>query len=112
MDILDGAQGQDTFVFTSVTDSPNLKSIDQIKNFELGDHIDLSGIDANTSQSGDQIFNFGGSSSNKQALPNSVNWYVNGSNTYVQADVDGNTTADFFIQLIGKYNLTTSDFIL
>jgi len=109
-DLLYGGEGQDTFVFRLVADSsPILKNADQIKDFD-GDRIDLSAIDADVSQSGKQDFHFGGS--NKQAQPNSVTWYVNGNNTIVQADVDGNTTPDFFIQLSGAPNLTSSNFVL
>jgi Ca2+-binding RTX toxin-like protein len=110
-DLLFGGEGQDTFVFTSVGDSPSLKTSDQIKDFD-GDRIDLSAIDANISQSGKQDFAFGGN--NKQVQSNTVTWYVTGNNTIIQADVDGDSkkTADLVIQLSGVHNLTASDFVL
>ena len=100
-DILIGGQGADNFVFAALTDSaPSAR--DLITDFVHGsDIIDLSAIDANTARSGfgDQAFLYGGQ--NTHAVANSVTWYedlVNG-NTIVQADVNGNTTADFQIVL-------------
>ena len=47
-----------------------------------------------------------------------ITWYQNGGNTFVQGDVNGDTTADFLIQLTGTIPLSMSgsgiaqDFIL
>ncbi|WP_208647119.1 hypothetical protein [Mesorhizobium kowhaii] len=46
-------------------------------------------------------------------VAHSVTWYEGGGNTIVQADVDGNTTADLTIILTGiNHNLTGLDFSL
>ena len=46
-------------------------------------------------------------------VANSVTWYESGGNIFVQADVNGNTTADLTLKLTGiNLNLTASDFWL
>jgi hypothetical protein len=75
------------------------------------DIIDLSAIDANAKAGGNQAFAFAGQDAN--AVANSVTWFESGGNTIVQADVNGNTTADLTVVLTGiNHNLTASDFIL
>ena len=76
------------------------------------DIIDLWAIDANTSAGGNQAFAFGGQNAN--VVANSVTWFENGSgNTIIQADVNGNTAADFMITLTGtNHNLSAFDFML
>ena len=110
-DLLTGGLGADRFVFSALADSvPGTP--DLITDFVHGtDIIDFSGIDANTSSSGNQAFAFGGQNAN--VVANSVTWFENGGNTFIQADVNGNTTADFMITLTGtNHNLSASDFIL
>ena len=75
------------------------------------DLIDLSAIDANTSLGGNQAFAFGGQNAN--VVARSVTWFETGGNTIIQADVNGNTTADLMITLTGtNHNLSASDFVL
>ena len=110
-DNLTGGGGSDKFLFTDATDStPSARDV--ITDFMQGvDIIDLSGVDANTSKAKDQAFAFGGQNSN--VVANSVTWFESGGNTIVQADVNGNTTADLTIVLTGiNHNLSASDFIL
>lgn len=60
-DKLTGGAGRDVFVFTAATDSPNSLP-DVITDFNrlLGDRIDVSAIDANTSLAGNQAFTWVG----------------------------------------------------
>jgi hypothetical protein len=75
------------------------------------DIIDLLAIDANTSLSRNQAFAFSGQ--NADVVARSVTWFESGGNTIIQADVNGNTTADLMITLKGtNLNLLASDFIL
>jgi Ca2+-binding RTX toxin-like protein len=112
-DTLTGGAGLDQFLFTASADS-SPSAPDLITDFvHGGDIIDFSAIDANTSSnaSGDQPFAFAGPNSN--VVANSVTWFESGGNTIVQADVEGNTTAELTIVLTGiNHNLTASDFIL
>jgi Ca2+-binding RTX toxin-like protein len=112
-DTLTGGAGIDKFMFVAATDSgPSAPDI--IRDFVHGiDKIDLSSIDASASSKakGDQAFAF--ADHNPNVVANSVTWFESGGNTIVQADVNGNTTADLTIVLTGiNLHLTTSDFIL
>jgi Ca2+-binding RTX toxin-like protein len=114
-DDLTGGAGNDTFVLTALSDSsPAARDI--VRDFFHGqDQFDFSAIDADTSSSkaakGDQAFLFAGQ--NADVVAHSVSWFESGGNTIVQADVNGNTTADLTIVLTGiNHNLTASDFIL
>jgi Ca2+-binding RTX toxin-like protein len=114
-DTLTGGPGNDTFVLAAVADSAPAAP-DIIMDFLHGqDKLDFSAIDANTSSSkaakGDQAFLFAGQDPN--VVANSVTWFENGGNTIVQADVNGDTTADLSIVLIGiNLHLSVSDLIL
>ncbi|PBB43255.1 hypothetical protein CK222_10675 [Mesorhizobium sp. WSM3866] len=111
-DILTGGLGADTFFFNAPSDSaPATATTITDFDFQHADHIDLSAIDANTSAKKDQAFLFAGHTSN--AVAHSVTWCESSGNTIVQADVDGNTTADLTIILTGiDHNLTGLDFLL
>ena len=97
----------DTFVFNSVNDSVAGSTYDTIYQFESGeDVIDLSAIDADTSTTGDQAFTFAGTT----ATANSVWYETDGTDLHVYADVDGDASADFEIQLDSVTSLTDADF--
>ncbi|TIO18669.1 MAG: hypothetical protein E5X86_05695 [Mesorhizobium sp.] len=127
-DWLNGGGGSDRFIFLAITDSApgttgDLNNYDTIVDFtkqggEL-DKIDLTAIDAKTQAGfiGDQAFTFVANPTpaiDPGVQANSVTWYQDTINniTIIHADVDGNTTADFEIQLSGLVNLTADDFIL
>jgi Ca2+-binding RTX toxin-like protein len=74
------------------------------------DTIALTLIDANTNARGNQAFAFAGEGAD--AVANSVTWHYDAGNTIVQADVNGDATADFEIVLTGLHSLTQSDFLL
>ena len=110
-DILTGGQGSDKFVFTALAHSTPGAS-DLITDFVAGSDIfNFSTIDANTSKGGNQAFAFGGQNAN--VVANSVTWVESNGNTIVQADANGDTTADLQIVLVGtNLNLHATDFIL
>jgi Ca2+-binding RTX toxin-like protein len=100
---------QDTFVYTSANDSNATNGIDTIYNFSSGgasaDKIDLSAIYAGTLG-----FTAAASSS---TTAHKVNWFESGGNTIVQADVNGDTTADLHIIIVGTgIGLDSGDFTL
>jgi Ca2+-binding RTX toxin-like protein len=110
-DTLIGGSGADVFLFKALSESSPAR-YDVITDFQSGlDTIALSAIDANKSAKGNQAFQFGGESF--QAMPRSVTWWEEGGNTIVQADVDGNSVADFKIVLVGvNLSLDFTDFVL
>ena len=83
---------------------------DEITDFVHGtDRIDLSALDANASARGNQAFRFG--RLNEDVVANSVTYYESEADTFIQADVNGDTTADFVLVLEGT-NLHLSAFDL
>lgn len=109
-DILSGGAGNDRFVFDNA--SLTRLDVDTIIDFQKGDIIDLSAIDAKSTQSGNQAFTFVGS----KWLTNAgdLGFYQDKANnqTHIQVDVNGDRTYDMDIVLKGIHTLTQSDFIL
>lgn len=114
-DVLTGGKGEDTFMFLSELDSLPC-SRDTITNFDCHrDRIDLSSIDANTSQFDDQAFIFVGQTGSSEIAANSVTWHYDrlSGHTFVLADTDGfSETAEIEIVLAGKVELTHANFVL
>ncbi len=111
-DLLYGGGGadRDVFVFSATTETAaGTATRDLVYNFVSGqDDLDLRGIDANSAASGDQAFTFNG----KIAKANAIWFVVSGTDVIVRGDVNGNTTADFEIQLSGVSALAAADFLL
>jgi Ca2+-binding RTX toxin-like protein len=108
---------KDIFDFNAIADSKMGTARDKVYNFVTKiDKIDLSGIDANTANAklGDQAFVF----NNTSAKANSI-WYkeaeVDGKRStkdiVIYGDVDGNTTADFEIGLVGVTAIAAGDLV-
>ena len=112
-DLLIGNQGNDAFVFTSIADSfAGATARDVIQDFTTADVIDLHGIDANVLVGRNQAFTFIGSAAFTGA--GQLRFEADGAgNTLVQADVNGDRTADFEIHLQGFTRaLGKGDFLL
>ncbi|MEH2179518.1 calcium-binding protein [Nostoc sp.] len=112
-DRLTGGLGNDVFKFNSVSESQPGVLQDVITDFAGvgngifgGDQIDLSTIDANSTIAGNQAFTFIGASA--FSAPGQVRY----SGGILQANTDGNLSADFEIQLTGAPQLVASDIIL
>jgi Ca2+-binding RTX toxin-like protein len=97
-DILDGGAGNDRFVFQSSADSPVAAS-DRILNWNIGDVIDLSAIDASTKSSGNQAFSQVSAFSGKagQAVVSHE-----GGLTVISLDTNGDKIADFRLEIVGQ----------
>ena len=94
-------------------DVPREGGCDIIADWDAGDKIDLSALDADTLQSGRQALDFvdEGSVSRSVESGDLKYYHVNG-NTYLVASVDGDTDADFQIEIAGTHILTADDFLL
>jgi Ca2+-binding RTX toxin-like protein len=114
-DFLSGGKGCDTFMFLSKLDSLACAR-DVISDFDCHrDKIDLTAIDADESETGDQAFIFAGQTESRSVSEHAVTWYYDRKSdyTYILADTDGDTdTAELEIVLAGKVALTDDHFVL
>jgi len=118
-DRLVGGAGADTFVLTSQSDSrAGADSRDFIHGFEHGrDKIDLTHVDADTLRGGHQSFDFIGSvafSGTGVGSAGELRYFTFGGGNYniVEADLDGDGTADMQIFVNLTHWMTGTDFIL
>jgi serralysin len=113
-DRMTGGSGADLFVFddgdfAGMTGS----AADQITDFNRTerDRIDLRSVDANGGVSGDQAFAFVGTAAFTGTAGELRYQQISGG-TFVQGDLDGDGSADFWIRLDGLHALTAGDFVL
>jgi Ca2+-binding RTX toxin-like protein len=140
-DSFGGGLGNDTFVFNTgdmvdsvTTPLDNYWLRDQIEDFVQGqDKINLTGFDANSILAGQQQFIFGAAFSPAtnfaqgslisgeftSAQNGVISWHyeLDGTTEHTVIDFNvndtgGNTVAEYQIDLIGRFNLTSGDFIL
>ena len=109
-DVLTGGGGNDVFVFGSLGDSSGSNS-DMITDFATGDLLDLSGIDANASRSGDQAFAFVGTRGFSGSA-GELRYAAADGDTWIEGDVDGDRSADLVIRLDDAVSLAARDFVL
>jgi serralysin len=103
----------DTFVYTGIADSAAGAERDLINDFEIAyDIIDLSAIDAKSSDAADDAFQFIGSSDFTGVAgelrfgdDTSGNWLLEG-------DVDGDGSADFQIEFLANAQMFTANLVL
>ena len=110
VNVIEGGSGNDTFRFLSTTGADG----DTILDFQPGDRLDLSAIDANAGQAGNQSFtlvNGGGFTASAQ-LSVTYETRADGEYTIVKGSVDAATDAEFQISLKGSHNLTANSFIV
>jgi Ca2+-binding RTX toxin-like protein len=118
-DHLLGGAGIDTFVYFQTKDSGTTKATrDTIEDFQSAgsgglDLIDLSGIDANTKTSTNinQGFDYIGPNTAFHSKAGELRTVVQGHDTIVEGDVNGDGKADFSILVVGVTNLTGADFV-
>ncbi|PZO66465.1 MAG: hypothetical protein DI498_07460 [Paracoccus denitrificans] len=113
-DLLMGGAGADVFIFNKTTDSIVASGgRDTISDFSRaqGDRIDLRGIDADISRSGDQAFTFiGNAGFTGRAGDLSVRTGANG--VTISGDVNGDKIADFAILVSNQATLGAESFLL
>jgi serralysin len=109
-----GDAGPDVFVYGTADDSrPGEANRDFINGFENGvDLIDLSSLDGNGRQSGNQAFIWIGTE--PFSASGQLRWHSWGGKNYgiVEADQDGDGEADFQIFINLTDYMTSDDFIL
>lgn len=110
-DNLYGDAGNDIFKFNNVYESGmTLTTRDHVFDFEAGDKIDLSGIDAKAGNWTNDAFFYIGTASNLSASnANGAVWFENG---VLCASNDRDTDAELQLQLTGVTELLSTDLIL
>ena len=109
-DFLTGLDGKDVFCYDSISDTRFKRSDrDRIKNFDGSeDVINLRGLDADSTREGLQAFTWIGDQSFTPSTPGQLR-YRNG---IITADLNGDSRADFALQLLGSPALTAENFLL
>jgi Ca2+-binding RTX toxin-like protein len=112
-DQLRGGNGRDSFRFGDVSDSA-VGAGDTIVDFQNGDRIDLSAIDANSGAGGNQQFTFIGSGAFSGAGQVRAEYDAGTKQWTVSGDVDGDGEADFEILVarVDSSPIVMTDFIL
>lgn len=110
-DLLTGGYEGDIFQINE-GDSGLGAGADRITDFvQIVERIDLRGIDADTGTAGDQAFAFIGTAA-FSGTAGELRYDFDGTDTWVQGDVDGDSVADFEIVLSGGYPMVAGDFFL
>src|SRR4051812_1843081 len=110
-DDLTGGNGADTFAISSFQTGLGA-SADRILDFVQGtDLIDVSGMDANLLSAGNQAFSFIGTAAFSGASAE-LRYYFDGTDTWVQGDINGDGAADFDIFVSNAVTLVSTDFVL
>jgi len=114
VDAMYGGVGEDTFQYSAASDTGvGAGNRDVIHDWDDGgdaDLIDVSAIDA-TDAPGDQAFTFIGFLP-FDGTPGKLRWQQSGSDSIVQGDIDGDSVADFEIEIRGVIGIFGEDFIL
>ncbi|WP_376094551.1 SdrD B-like domain-containing protein [Roseomonas sp. CCTCC AB2023176] len=111
-DVLTGGMHGDTFRWTALAESAP-GAMDVVTDFVRGeDRLDLSPIDPKPLVAGDQAFAFVGTAAFLANGTSQVRYVADGADVRVEADADGNGTADFAFLVKGITVLAASDFIL
>ncbi|MEO8244185.1 MAG: calcium-binding protein [bacterium] len=111
-DRLSGGADSDVFLYFSALESAVGAGRDLITDFIRGsDVIDLHVIDATPGDPLTNDFRFLGRVGFDRAAGALIYGFAHG-NTVISGDLDGNGTADFEIELVGKIHLTAVDFLL
>jgi serralysin len=112
-DTMQGGGGNDVFRYQSAADS-TAEARDGILDFNLGDVVDLTRIDADTEAAGDQAFTFIGEAA-FSGTKGELRFQNEAGNIWkVQGDVNGDGVADleFFLTTPDADPITAGDFIL
>ncbi|PWC43591.1 M10 family metallopeptidase C-terminal domain-containing protein, partial [Azospirillum sp. TSO22-1] len=111
-DTLTGAAGADWFKF-GTADVVTGANADRITDFVAGtDMIDVSGVDANSAVSGDQLYSFIGTSAFSGTAGQLRYAVLGDGTTHLYGDHNGDRNADFELVLTGSLSLTAANFKL
>jgi Ca2+-binding RTX toxin-like protein len=112
VDTMTGGSGIDTFVFLAGDTGAAAGKRDLLTDFTAGtDKISLAAIDADPSTPANDAFRFlGNAAFDGGAGALRFTYDAVNDKTVLWADLDGDKTSDFAVELIGNVNLTLNDF--
>jgi hypothetical protein len=109
-DILRGGAGLDRFMFVTSTDSgTTAEAADRIVDFQPGDRIDFSRMDADSTRLGTQSFSL--VAGRNFSRPGQIATWTENGETWVAGNIDADPAADFLIRVNGIRTLTAGDFV-
>ncbi len=113
-DLLIGGGGNDRFIYRSVLESDPNDVPDFILDFSMGDLVDLSAIDANTTLAGNQAFVFIDDNAFTGQAGQLRSEDLGGGNWVVQADIDGDGVSDFDLLIFSSDMdaIASNDFVM
>jgi Ca2+-binding RTX toxin-like protein len=113
-DTLQGGTGADTFVFGAEQIGSGGANRDLILDFSTADvdKINLTSIDANSTLAGNQAFQFIGTGAFAAGVLGQIRYVSAGGLTTISGDINGDTVADFSIDLAGTPTLMATSFML
>ena len=97
IDTLRGNGGGDAFLWSSVAEVGSDDVVDYSS--AQGDVLHFTNIDADDTLPGNQDFTFIGTA--VFTAPGQINWFTNGTDTFIQLNTDADLAADGTIQLMG-----------
>lgn len=110
VNVMEGGAGDDVFRFSDVESADG----DTILDFQPGDRLDLSGMDANSGVAGNQNFTLVNGPAFDAAAQLMVSYEEREGVAYtvVSGNVGGDAAEEFRIELKGSHNLTANNFVL
>ena len=112
-DTLTGGGGLDVFIWSNINEI-GLSNFDPDIVTDLnraeGDLLHFTNMDANETVAGDQNFTFIDQAA--FTAPGQINWFTNGTDTFIQLNTNADPTVDGIIQVLGVHTVDASWFSL
>ena len=111
LDTLRGEGSGDVFLWSSVAESRS-NNPDVVIDFNRaeGDLLHFTNMDADDTVAGDQIFTFIGTAA--FTAPGQINWFTDGTDTFIQLNTNADLAADSVIKVNGVQTVDASWFFL
>jgi Ca2+-binding RTX toxin-like protein len=111
LDTLRGKGGADIFLWSSAAESsPTHPDVVADFNRAEGDVLHFTTMDADDTVAGDQNFTFIDTAA--FTAPGQINWFTNGTDTFIQLNTNADLAADAVIQVNGVHTVDASWFFL
>jgi hypothetical protein len=111
LDTLRGKGGGDIFLWSSAAESsPGRPDVVADFNRAEGDVLHFTSMDADDTMAGDQNFTFKDTAA--FTAPGQINWFTNGTDTFIQLNTNADLAADAVIQVNGVHTVDASWFFL